>query len=109
LPLTAGGESNERQGDSMAESGATKPYLVTSAVFLAVAALGVWRLYWGESQFAFLLLLYFIVILGIRLDELNKQLKLTNQLLMRYLKRDQARPPTADSAPPADQPPTGAD
>ena len=50
------------------------PYFLTSAVFLVILYVG-WRmLYWGEETFAFILLLYFIVTLGIRLDDISRQL-----------------------------------
>jgi hypothetical protein len=48
------------------------PYTIASAIFLALAVFG-WRaLDWGERQLGFLLLLYFIVTLGIRLDEISR-------------------------------------
>jgi cytochrome b561 len=50
------------------------PYLLTSAVFLAILFVG-WRvLYWREENFAFVLLLYFIVTLGIRLDDISRKI-----------------------------------
>ena len=51
-----------------------RPYLVTSAIFLIIMIIG-WRaLYWQAEDFTFLLLLYFIVTLGIRLDEIARKL-----------------------------------
>jgi hypothetical protein len=48
------------------------PYTIASAIFLALAVFG-WRaLDWGERQLGFLLLLYFIMTLGIRLDEISR-------------------------------------
>ena len=48
------------------------PYTIASAVFLVLAVFG-WRaLDWGERQLGFLLLLYFIMTLGIRLDEISR-------------------------------------
>ena len=50
------------------------PYLLTSAIFLAIILFG-WRvLYWRWENFAFILLLYFIVTLGIRLDDISKKI-----------------------------------
>jgi hypothetical protein len=50
------------------------PYLFTSAVFLVILYVG-WRLlYWQEENFAFILLLYFIVTLGIRLDDISRKI-----------------------------------
>jgi hypothetical protein len=50
------------------------PYFLTSAVFLVILFVG-WRvLYWREVNFAFILLLYFIVTLGIRLDDISRKI-----------------------------------
>jgi hypothetical protein len=50
------------------------PYFLTSAVFLLILFVG-WRvLYWREENFAFVLLLYFIVTLGIRLDDISRKI-----------------------------------
>ena len=52
----------------------SRPYLVTSAIFLVLMYIG-WRvLYWQANDFTFLLLLYFIVTLGIRLDDISRKL-----------------------------------
>ena len=51
-----------------------RPYIFTSIIFLIVMVFG-WRfLYWQEDNFAFLLLLYFIVTLGIRLDDISRKI-----------------------------------
>lgn len=53
---------------------ADHPYFLTSAVFLVILLVG-WRvLYWREEDFAFILLLYFIVTLGIRLDDISRKI-----------------------------------
>jgi len=50
------------------------PYFLTSVVFLIILFVG-WRvLYWREESFAFILLLYFIVTLGIRLDDISRKI-----------------------------------
>ena len=50
------------------------PYFLTSAVFMVILLVG-WRvLYWREENFAFILLLYFIVTLGIRLDDISRKI-----------------------------------
>ena len=50
------------------------PYFLTSVVFLLILFVG-WRvLYWREEIFAFVLLLYFIVTLGIRLDDISRKI-----------------------------------
>ena len=51
-----------------------RPYIFTSIIFLIIILFG-WRfLYWQEDNFAFLLLLYFIVTLGIRLDDISRKI-----------------------------------
>ena len=50
------------------------PYFITSVVFFIILFVG-WRvLYWREVSFAFILLLYFIVTLGIRLDDISRKI-----------------------------------
>ena len=50
------------------------PYFLTSAVFLVILFVG-WRvLYWRQDTFGFILLLYFIVTLGIRLDDISRKI-----------------------------------
>jgi hypothetical protein len=50
------------------------PYFLTSAVFLVILYVGWQVLYWREENFAFILLLYFIVTLGIRLDDTSRKI-----------------------------------
>ena len=51
-----------------------RPYTFTSIIFLIVMIFG-WRvLYWQEENFAFILLLYFMVTLGIRLDDISRKI-----------------------------------
>jgi hypothetical protein len=50
------------------------PYFLTSAIFLAILYVGWQVLYWQEENFAFILLLYFIVTLGIRLDDISRKI-----------------------------------
>ena len=50
------------------------PYLLTSVVFLVILYVGWQVLYWREENFAFILLLYFIVTLGIRLDDISRKI-----------------------------------
>lgn len=50
------------------------PYFSTSAIFLVILAFGWKFLYWQEENFTFLLLLYFIVILGVRMDDISRKL-----------------------------------
>ena len=50
------------------------PYFWTSMIFLTIMIIGWQVLYWQAENFAFLLLLYFIVTLGIRLDDISRKL-----------------------------------
>ena len=50
------------------------PYFVTSAIFLIIIIIGWKILYWQAEDFTFLLLLYFIVTLGIRLDDISRKI-----------------------------------
>jgi len=50
------------------------PYATTSAIFLVLLFFGFFHLNWRHEDFMFMLLLYFIVTLGIRLDEISRQL-----------------------------------
>jgi hypothetical protein len=50
------------------------PYLCTSIVFLIIMLIGWQVLYWNAENFMFLLLLYFIVTLGIRLDDISRKI-----------------------------------
>ena len=50
------------------------PYFWTSMIFLVLMIIGWQVLYWQAENFAFLLLLYFIVTLGIRLDDISRKL-----------------------------------
>jgi hypothetical protein len=53
---------------------ARHPYTITSGVFLGLLLFG-WRgLGWGERQIGFALLLYLLVTLGVRLDEISRSL-----------------------------------
>ena len=50
------------------------PYFWTSIIFLVIMVIGWQALYWQAENFAFLLLLYFIVTLGIRLDDISRKI-----------------------------------
>lgn len=50
------------------------PYAVTSAIFLVLLVFGFLYLNWHKDDFMFMLLLYFIVTLSIRLDDISRQL-----------------------------------
>jgi len=50
------------------------PYLFTSVIFIIIVIFGWQFLYWRWENFALLLLLYFMVTLGIRLDDISKKI-----------------------------------
>ena len=50
------------------------PYTLTGLLFLALVLFGWTALGWGERQLGFVLLIYFMVALGIRLDEITRSL-----------------------------------
>ena len=49
-------------------------FLVSGILFLVIAYLGGRYLYWQREEFAFLLVTYLIIIIGIRLDEISGRL-----------------------------------
>lgn len=49
-------------------------YLVSGALFIIIAYLGGHYLSWRMEAFAFLLVTYLIIIIGIRLDEISGRL-----------------------------------
>jgi len=53
---------------------ARHPYTITSALFIALIAFGFFYLNWLKDDYMFMLLLYFIVTLGIRLDDIVRQI-----------------------------------
>ncbi len=53
---------------------AEHPYTVTSGIFVVLITFGFLFLHWRRDEYAFALLLYFIVTLGIRLDDISRQI-----------------------------------
>ena len=53
---------------------AEHPYTVTSGVFIVLITFGFLFLHWRRDDYAFALLLFFIVTLGIRLDDISRQI-----------------------------------
>ena len=51
------------------------PYAVTSSVFLVVLIIGAVRFGWGQFVLAYFAMLYCIVIIGIKLDEIARQVR----------------------------------
>lgn len=58
----------------MTVSAMKNPYTLTTVIFVIIAIIGAWFLGWRDENFAFILLLYFIVALGIKLDEISGQI-----------------------------------
>lgn len=56
-------------------------YLVSGILFLVIAYIGGRYRHWGREEFAFLLVTYLIVVIGIRLDELSSKLNDMQALL----------------------------
>jgi len=52
------------------------PYLYTGILFFIIAGSGS-ILHWPQAYYAFLLLLYFIVAIGIKLDDISRQIAAT--------------------------------
>jgi len=66
------------------------PYLLTAVLFLMIL-LGGLSLSWPNEYYAFLLLLYFLVSIGIKLDGISNQLALVCDLLPRLLDRAETK------------------
>lgn len=50
------------------------PYAVTSAIFLVLIVFGFLHLNWRKDDYMFMLLLYFIVTLSVRLDDIVRRI-----------------------------------
>jgi hypothetical protein len=72
------------------------PYVISAAVMLVAAWLAARAWGWGGLVFAFFLLLYFIVALGIRLDEISRQVQDACQRMDRHQALVQRRMESAD-------------
>lgn len=62
-------------------------YLISGLFFLIVSFWGSWFWRWGQEEFAFLLLLYLIVIIGIRLDDMTDKINAIQDQLTQIQKR----------------------
>jgi hypothetical protein len=78
------------------------PYLVTAFIFGAILFAGrmFWR--WGDMESAFLLLFFFLVTIGIRLDDIVKKIGATNERLDRLLNKNCSCPPLVQPSSPSD-------
>jgi len=50
------------------------PFVVANGAFALVALFGRRLLEWGAPDYAFLLMLYLVVVIGIRLDDIHQQM-----------------------------------
>jgi hypothetical protein len=78
------------------------PYLVTAVIFGAILFAGRWFWRWGDMESAFLLLFFFLVTIGIRLDDIVKKIGATNDRLDRLLEKNCNCSPPAQPAPHSD-------
>ena len=53
---------------------ARRPYTITTVLFIVLIAIGFFYLNWYKDDYMFMLLLYFIITLGIRLDDIVRQI-----------------------------------
>ena len=53
---------------------ADHPYTATSGIFIVLIVFGFLFLHWRKEDYAFVLLLYFIITLGIRLDDISRMI-----------------------------------
>lgn len=81
---------------------AENPYLITAFIFAIILFAGRWFWHWGDMESAFLLLFFFLVTIGIRLDDIAKKIGATNERLDRLLE-------TGGKCSPSVQPPTLSD
>lgn len=84
---------------------ADNPYLVTAFIFAIILFAGRWLWRWGDMESAFLLLFFFLVTIGIRLDEIVKKIGATNERLDRLLKKNDYCSSSVQLTPPSDLPP----
>lgn len=65
---------------------AKNPYVLTAFIFVVILFVGRKFFHWGEISSAFVLLFFFLVTIGIRLDDIVKRISTTNDRLDRLLK-----------------------
>lgn len=82
---------NQTQGMTMRYRLLKDPYATSALVLMASAWLGAWIWGWGPLVFAYFLLLYFIVALGVRLDEITDQMRENGRRLDRFLALEERR------------------
>jgi len=57
------------------------PYVITGVIFIVIILTGNWLWGWEKHEYGFVLLLYFIVTIGIRLDDISKHIEKANETL----------------------------
>ena len=62
------------------------PYVVTALIFAVILFVGRKIFHWGEISNGFVLLFFFLVTIGIRLDDIVKRISATNERLDSLLK-----------------------
>lgn len=65
---------------------AKNPYVLTAFIFVIILFVGRKFFHWGEISSAFVLLFFFLVTIGIRLDDIVKRIGATNDRLDSLLK-----------------------
>ncbi len=80
------------------------PYAMTAALFVGVGLIGVIFFGWGEVRLAFLLLIYCLLLLAFRLDEVTRQLAAIDRHLAQLTTRLEKVEPSAPSSLPPDPP-----
>lgn len=63
----------------------TSPYAAVGGLFLGLALAGVLFFGWGELRLAFLLIVYCVLIIGFRLDEIARRLDTIDRRLATHL------------------------
>jgi len=76
----------------------TSPYAAVGGLFLGLALAGVLFFGWGELRLAFLLIVYCVLIIGFRLDEIARRLDTIDRRLAAHLGGAAAAPPQAPAA-----------
>jgi len=59
----------------MPPSKLSSAYIATIVVFIIILVFGTFYLNWGQSHYGFALIIFFLVLVGIRLDEIAQELR----------------------------------
>jgi predicted lipid-binding transport protein (Tim44 family) len=81
------------------------PYAMTAAIFVGIGVGGMLFFGWGEVRLGFLLLIYCLLLLGFRLDEVGRQLASIDRRLADLTARpsvlEPGDPPPCDTGAPS--------